>query len=84
MHVGAVLSYGTQNQNQSLQGELWHTRHGIEPQVLGPHFVLIALWPLRRICATNIFERQGGKWKLVLHQGGPAPPQIRSPRRRPS
>lgn len=26
-----------------------------------------------RTVATNIFERQNGEWKLVLHQGGPLP-----------
>jgi hypothetical protein len=30
-----------------------------------------------RICATNIFEKQGGKWLMVLHQGGPAIPTVR-------
>ncbi|GAX83475.1 hypothetical protein CEUSTIGMA_g10900.t1 [Chlamydomonas eustigma] len=24
-----------------------------------------------RICATNIYEKQDGKWLMVLHQGGP-------------
>lgn len=26
-----------------------------------------------RTIATNIFEKQNGEWKLVLHQGGPLP-----------
>lgn len=26
-----------------------------------------------RIAATNVFEKQEGKWKMVLHHGGPAP-----------
>ncbi|KAL0049882.1 hypothetical protein WJX82_011628 [Trebouxia sp. C0006] len=26
-----------------------------------------------RTVATNIFEKQNGRWKLVLHQGGPLP-----------
>ena len=26
-----------------------------------------------RIAATNVFEKQGGTWKLIHHQGGPAP-----------
>ncbi|KAG1673080.1 hypothetical protein FOA52_013149 [Chlamydomonas sp. UWO 241] len=35
-----------------------------------------------RICATNVFEKDSsGKWKLVLHQGGQAPPIVRAPRK---
>ena len=30
-----------------------------------------------RVMATNVFERQGGAWKLVLHHGSPAPPPFR-------
>lgn len=26
-----------------------------------------------RIAATNVFEKQGGVWKLVHHHGSPAP-----------
>lgn len=26
-----------------------------------------------RTIATNIFEKQGGMWKIVLHHGGPLP-----------
>ena len=27
-----------------------------------------------RVLATNVFERQGGAWKLVHHHASPAPP----------
>jgi hypothetical protein len=30
-----------------------------------------------RIVATNVFERQGGAWKLVHHHGSPMPPGMR-------
>ena len=35
-------------------------------------------WRLMLLCrcrtiATNIFEKQNGDWKMVLHQGGPLP-----------
>ena len=30
-----------------------------------------------RIAATNVFERQGGAWKLVHHHGSPMPPGMR-------
>ena len=31
-----------------------------------------------RIVATNVFEKQGGKWKIVHHHGSPAPPPLPS------
>lgn len=27
-----------------------------------------------RVLATNVFERQGGRYRMILHHGSPAPP----------
>eukprot|EP00199_Chlamydomonas_sp_CCMP681_P005854 CAMPEP_0119108864 /NCGR_PEP_ID=MMETSP1180-20130426/15869_1 /TAXON_ID=3052 ORGANISM="Chlamydomonas cf sp, Strain CCMP681" /NCGR_SAMPLE_ID=MMETSP1180 /ASSEMBLY_ACC=CAM_ASM_000741 /LENGTH=230 /DNA_ID=CAMNT_0007094535 /DNA_START=57 /DNA_END=749 /DNA_ORIENTATION=+ len=32
-----------------------------------------------RIAATNVFEKQGGRWVLIVHHGSPAPP-LKRPR----
>lgn len=29
-----------------------------------------------RVAATNVFERQDGKWRITHHHGSPAPPLL--------
>ena len=59
MHEKKQLDYAT----QLLLACLEPVRSGLTS--------LFTMW--LRTVATNIFEKQNGEWKLVLHQGGPLP-----------